>query len=220
MKKFLFLLTLLLLPAHVFADDGIYLKGNMGIFSMEDSTLNLEGDAGDIDIGEVSSDIGFSINTAIGKSFANGFDLELEYGFKTASLDEATPSDEFAEAYKDAYGEDISDYKEDVDGNIDIHSLMVNAIYNLNNQSSITPYVGGGIGVGFTDVEDSSDTVFAYQVIAGVAFNLSKNVDILVAYRYFGTDDISEEGTFDGYDIEGSASVDSHNFEAGFKYSF
>jgi len=216
MKRFIVLLIVLLLPVQVFAGDR-YIKGNIGIFSLEDSTLNLASEDNDVDIGDVSSDTGFGINAAIGKSFANGFDLELEYGFKTADLDEATPSDEVAEY--------TGDFEVDVDGNVDIHSLMANAIYNFKSGASITPYAGAGIGLGFVNIDlddagDISDTVFAYQLMAGVAFNVSNNMDILAGYRYFGTSDITEDGTFYGYDVEGSATVDSHNFEVGLKYSF
>jgi opacity protein-like surface antigen len=72
--------------------------------------------------------------------------------------------------------------------------------YRLAN--SITPYLGGGGGVIFSDLsvdtisgydvsvngEDSDvDTVGAYQAFAGVQFDLSDTTSLGLAYKFLGT---------------------------------
>ncbi|MGD0626335.1 MAG: outer membrane beta-barrel protein [Thermodesulfobacteriota bacterium] len=64
----------------------------------------------------------------------------------------------------------------------------------------IHPYVGGGIGWsyfniknletfrGFTDVQEESNTAFAWQFLGGVNFEIVPNISVDLTYRYFGTD--------------------------------
>lgn len=207
MKKF-FLVTFIvaiIFPQSVFAEDGIYLKGSVGLFSLDDSNFEFKDDVGHFDIGDFESKIGFGLSTAIGKSFTSGFDLELEYAYKEAKLDK----------FSSNHPAQIPDVV--LDSSIQINSLMSNAIYNFRNASVITPYVGAGIGVAWIDIEDFSDTEFAYQLLAGVALSVSKNTSITAGYRYFASKDISDN-EING--SEESLSIDSHNFELGLKYSF
>lgn len=207
MKKF-FLVTFIvaiIFPQSVFAEDGIYLKGSVGLFSLDDSNFEYKNDVGHFDIGDFESKIGFGLSTAIGKSFNSGFDLELEYAYKEAKLDK----------FSSHHPAQIPDVV--LDSSIQINSLMSNAIYNFRNTSVITPYIGAGIGVAWIDIEDFSDTEFAYQLLAGVALSVSKNTSITAGYRYFASKDISDN-EING--SEESLSIDSHNFELGLKYSF
>lgn len=83
------------------------------------------------------------------------------------------------------------------DGGFDSLSLMVSAYYDFDMGSQWTPYLGGGIGVAFmsSDIEvvglpviDDEDTVFAYQLGAGIGYEVSSNMTITLDYRYFATD--------------------------------
>lgn len=77
------------------------------------------------------------------------------------------------------------------------NSLMLNAYYDINTCTKWTPYVGAGMGVAmlkFTekDMEDgdkASDRTynFAWQVGAGVAYDLTKNVALDAGYRYINS---------------------------------
>lgn len=86
-----------------------------------------------------------------------------------------------------------------VDGNLGVFAVLANAYFDLHNPSPITPYVGGGIGFaalhlsdtfggGVLLYEDNDDTVFAYQVGAGLEIALNRMISLDVGYRYFGTD--------------------------------
>ena len=86
-----------------------------------------------------------------------------------------------------------------VDGNLGVFAMMANAYIDLHNASPITPYVGGGIGFAVLNLsdtfggggllyEENDDTVFAYQVGAGLEIALNPRISLDVGYRYFGTD--------------------------------
>jgi opacity protein-like surface antigen len=70
-------------------------------------------------------------------------------------------------------------------------SLMANAYYDFTTGGSWTPYVGGGLGVSrvnFQSNADVRDIVLAYQLILGLAYNVTQNTVVALDYRYFGVD--------------------------------
>lgn len=77
---------------------------------------------------------------------------------------------------------------------------MVNVLYDFNEPSTFTPYLGAGLGFssieadGFgvsaiPDVLNDDATVFAYQFILGAGWDVSQKTELFVEYRYFATDD-------------------------------
>jgi OOP family OmpA-OmpF porin len=70
-------------------------------------------------------------------------------------------------------------------------SVMANVLYDFFPGAMVTPYVGGGVGVGFVDANIQGCkmclTMFAYQGIAGVGFNATPALRIGVEGRYYGT---------------------------------
>lgn len=189
MKKVIVVLFLLL-PSLVFAEDkmGNSFYGSFtGMVSVaEDSTTELDG----VDMEELEMDTGFGLAVALGKKFNNRFRGEIEYTFKKY---------EFA---------DIAD--EDAR----THTMMFNMLYDIESGSDITPYLGGGLGVGWLEEFDGSE--FAYQFLAGINYAVTERADLILGYRYAGMTDADKD--IDGVNL--SASVDTHNFEFGVRYSF
>jgi OmpA-OmpF porin, OOP family len=76
-------------------------------------------------------------------------------------------------------------------GRIEQVSVMANLLYDFFPSSDFTPYVGGGLGVAFVDSTiqgcNLCSTQFAFQGIAGVAWNASQALRIGLEGRYFGT---------------------------------
>ena len=68
---------------------------------------------------------------------------------------------------------------------------MGNVVFRYENSTKCVPYIGGGAGGAVSIVADSTgsdtDTVFAYQAKAGVAFQLNENVAIDLGYKFFAT---------------------------------
>jgi opacity protein-like surface antigen len=114
------------------------------------------------------------------------------------------------------------------DGNVGALAMMFNAFIDLDMGGPVTPYLGGGIGFANLSVDDipyydaydyydyyddgDDDTVFAYQLGAGLAFNINRNMVIDVGYRYFGT----EEADFE----YASMDYQSHAVMLGFRYTY
>jgi opacity protein-like surface antigen len=74
-----------------------------------------------------------------------------------------------------------------------LQTLLFNLYYDFHNDSAFTPYLSAGAGAGFIrtkfDGEDSRtfhNTVFAYNVGAGVSYAFTDNVSADLAYRFLG----------------------------------
>jgi OmpA-OmpF porin, OOP family len=66
--------------------------------------------------------------------------------------------------------------------------ILANLLYDFAPGSVITPYVGAGAGIGFVDGTSSlSSTVFAYQGIVGLGWNVDTNFRVNLDGRYYGT---------------------------------
>ncbi|GFE61815.1 outer membrane protein [Geobacter sp. AOG2] len=116
------------------------------------------------------------------------------------------------------------------DGSLGALAFMGNAFVDLHNDSPVTPYLGGGIGFATLHLSDTyggaqhgllysaaDDTVFAYQVGAGMDFAINRRYSLDLGYRYFNTDKANFNGdwvTAHGIKFE------SHNVAVGFKVKF
>ena len=66
--------------------------------------------------------------------------------------------------------------------------IMANLYYDFMAGSAFTPYVGVGAGLGLVDGNSSlGSSVFAFQGILGVGWNLDSNFRINLDGRYYGT---------------------------------
>lgn len=117
------------------------------------------------------------------------------------------PKAEFEVGYRD--NDDISSW-----------STMVNGIYEFMPNSSWHPFVGAGIGWAWLDGDfnaagsKNSDNQFAYQGLAGVAYDLSTNWALKAQYRYFATLDT------DLGPNNQDADYHNHSIMVGFTYKF
>jgi len=74
--------------------------------------------------------------------------------------------------------------------------ILANLLYDFAPGSTITPYVGAGAGVGFVDGSGSlNSTVFAYQGIIGLGWNVDTNFRVDLDGRYYGTSNPTVAGT-------------------------
>ncbi len=83
-----------------------------------------------------------------------------------------------------------------ITGQIGQVSAMANLLYDFNATGTFVPYVGVGAGVGFVDSDyNINSTVFAYQGILGIGYNVSPNFRVNIDGRYFGTTNPTVAGT-------------------------
>lgn len=150
----------------------------------------------------VSYDTGFVFNFAGGYRFDSGVRLEGEYGYKKADISNLSLG---GITYTTS------------DSDLSVMSFMVNAFYDINLNSPFTPFVGAGIGAlrgnVSTSGQDFDDTVFGYQLSAGISYAATKNVNFDLSYRFEGA---ASDFNMDGSDL----SYHSSNILVGVRYTF
>jgi opacity protein-like surface antigen len=178
-------------------------SGNVGFALAGDSDLTSPG----LPNITIESDAGLALGVAAGYSSGNTRG-EVEIGYQKNDLDQAT-----------LLGVPVA-----LTGDTTSLSVLFNGYYDIDTDSQFTPFVSAGLGFAKIDLNDfnavgsgspdtnDDDTVFAYQLGAGVGYAVNEKISIDIKYRYFGTAD-AEFGT---EEIEYS----SHNFLVGVRSSF
>ncbi len=187
----------------------------------------------------ISSDEGILLGTAIGYRMQDSrFRVELEYFYRDTGYDE--DSDVYS-----ASGESGDKLEQELVRTIDrvgdmtSHNLFANVYMDFANDSKFTPYVGVGVGFGFTEVEYGSvwarnddaarittgnaldggqalpnaaeiqanlagtasfadkeldDTLFGYQIMFGVDYELNESLMLGVKGRWVDYDSFKDGG--------------------------
>ena len=119
----------------------------------------------------------------------------------------------------------------DADGDVLALGFMANGWYDFDTGSPWKPFVGGGLGIArisLNDVTatafgvtvplaDDKDWVFAYQVGAGIGYEVTPTTTVSLGYSFFATADP------DFTDVTGipfDAEYQSHNIEIGLRFGF
>ncbi|OCG22241.1 MULTISPECIES: outer membrane protein [unclassified Gilliamella] len=121
-----------------------------------------------------------------------------------------------------------------------MNTLMLNGYSDIDIDSSITPFVGVGIGMAFTKLENSyreqynvsvdgvdyerslskTKTKFAWNVAAGVAYKVNNNLDFDFMARYVDAGKITIKKHNEYYRTNTSAKLSSIDLLAGIRYNF
>jgi len=138
--------------------------------------------------GDADMDTAVALNGAIGYNFG-GARLEAAVGYQK---------------------HDFSDYDDDVS----LLTVMANAYYDIDTGSDITPYIMAGAGLAHVDMSwDEDDDVFAWQVGAGLGFEVAECTTLDLGYRYL------KPNKFDT-DSSHEAKWAVHNIMLGLRYQF
>ena len=119
-----------------------------------------------------------------------------------------------------------------VKGNFSMLAFMGNVDYDFDTGSRWVPYVGGGLGVAIISIDtedaqgrslsDDSDTVFAYQVGAGIGYEFplpeGRSVTVSLDWRFFGTQAPTFKGDVSGGDFD--VGISGHDIGIGLIYGF
>lgn len=122
--------------------------------------------------------------------------------------------------------------------NIQSHTIMANAYYDLGQYGNFVPYVGGGVGVAFHQVdevfftgnpnltnriEDNESFDFAWALMAGVGYQVSDNAVLDVGYRYIDMGS-AKSGRVDNAGFVNPAvtydDLAAHEIKVGLRYHF
>jgi outer membrane protein OmpA-like peptidoglycan-associated protein len=225
MKKYLYITTVSLAAltcGAVQAEENWYAGIEGGLNFAEKS--NLKGGNTSL-LGNASHDDGYVLGGVLGYDFG-GVRLEGELARRHNGVDKYTFSNDGGIGAAAGVGS-LNGVTNADEGSARVTSGMMNVLIDIGKDWAITPYVGAGFGaakvkynnfsIGAADFVDDSDTVFAYQMIAGLSKAISKQVDISLDYRYFATDDPKVR---DGLGRRVNADYSAHTVMLGLRYKF
>jgi len=213
MKRFIlmaiFALVFITTSAHA-ADRGMYVSGNLGLTILSDSDNVYSVPAFNF---ETSYDPGFNIGGAIGYNFGSAR-AEAEIAYHSNDVDEFS----------------VGGFGIPADGTASAISFMANGYYDFHSaNSSVVPYLGGGIGFANVNLDvsifglevvDDSATVFAYQVMAGLGFNINPTTTLTAGYRYFATSDPEFNDSSGIPPTNFDSEYQAHEFNFGVRIAF
>ena len=220
--------TLLVAPAA--NAQGLYGAIGAGLNYMGyENEISVDSGAGPFPFSSTSEyDNGFGVYSSLGYDWGNRVRSELEFSYRKNDIAAIDPAAGFSGFPNGS-----------IQGETETTALMANLLLDITQDTAITPYIGGGIGLarvhhqvaGSTAVGaptsplaiayGDTDTVFAYQGIAGLAFDLAENLVLDLSYRYFapvGVDAENSALSAAAATIETDAV--SHSLFAGLRWGF
>ena len=230
-------LTLAMAFSAAAADNGFY-AGLKFIDSIQSTGQVSKSNA----VGEIF-DVGDYTQNTIGGGIFFGFDFypkqqvplraEIEYAIRTNSTTTWGLTDAVKTLAKDNNVAGSADLK----GQWNLQTLFLNLYWDFHNQSAFTPYVGGGLGLGFikskyevsaaidglgsaSDSYNDMQTVFAWNVGAGLAYAITDNLSADLAYRFVRLGYQETEKTVLGEKVKIGMAPYANEFSLGLRYTF
>lgn len=201
-----------------------YVQADVGHAWASDAKLknSSDGQAGNTLDGNLN-EIGKSASYTLGAGYyvRDNIRVGLAYsyrgGFEIDDVDSVTPTTSFK-------------------GDITSHALMVTSAYEWKF-SNFTPYVGMGLGMASNKVKSFSADVdgdgvvnallsggteksFAYQIMAGVGYDITPKWTVDAGYNYVDLGDVKTDPTVD-LGVNGTkGSLKAHEVKLGLRYKF
>ena len=234
------LAAILSTSSFAYADSGLYtsLKAGVSDTKFEDYKLDLADgndslvfkhkDADETIYPNISAAIGFDFSK-VSKVNARA---ELEYTYK----DKATFAPNISSAiFNGVEVQAPEGFPSFLVNELRTQSLMLNGYYDFKNKSKFTPYLSAGVGVSrienkvsinpefFGDSENiTTDTNnnFTWTAGAGVAYKVTENVALDLAYRYVDAGETDVSQSIGGIKLKNTADLVSHDYSLGVRYNF
>lgn len=148
--------------------------------------------------------------------------VELEYGITDDTKNSGT------------YGHNINGWTIPTGYGIEsrIQTVMLNTYWDINTNTKITPYVGAGIGYANireeayvsnqydTQTAKDHEDNLAWQVSAGISYEITADLDMDLGWRYTDYGDIKNNASQAGYQSVSNRDYDSHEILLGMRYTF
>lgn len=179
-----------------------YVKGFGGANWPSGESVTFRENGRNIGDGDIDYDTGYTLGAALGNNFRPNFAMELEYAYRNAGTDEFS-------------------------GDVNSNAFMLNALYKFGGFGATgawQPYVGGGLGVANLEIQDDDvgdfkrDTNLAYQLIGGVAYQVTPAWSLNGEVRWFGIDTGGDLEGPDGLSVD--TSYQTFDLLVGATYSF
>lgn len=167
--------------------------------------------------GQVDSGSGFNVGGAIGAKFMKLFRAELAINYRLGKARRAHVQRE----------------RKIASGDISLLAILVNGYAEYDFDIGVIPYLGVGIGYGSVEIEakndagslqlkvDGRDSVFAWNVMAGVSVPVNEVLDLSLGYRYIATEDARINSNVRNLgDRRLDAEFDAHEAVMGLRFNF
>jgi outer membrane autotransporter protein len=199
-------------------DGGLYLGLGAGANFLDDTDFGIAGPA----TVDNEYDTGFALSGQLGYDTGRVW----QYGSLRGELELSYRENEIDQHSVTALG----GAQPGSTGEASTTALMANVFHDFETGSPIVPYVGGGLGYAWSDLEgygiqavpnvlDDDDSGFAWQLGAGVGYELTSSATISLDYRYFSTSADVETSAATG-SVGDEVDLDSHTVMVGVRYGF
>lgn len=189
-----------------------YAEVELGATFVPDRDVDGAVDGGDLDL-----ESGFTAGGALGMRLSPFLRLEGALGYRRSEVDTFEIDGPFLT---------------DVQGRVGVFSALVNGYLDLPIPNApVTPFIGAGLGFAVVDVDvfdrfdgvniEDSSAQFAWNLTGGLAWALTQNLDVVTRYRYFATEDGSNNASGSAT-LPGAADFDFESHEAvlGLRFNF
>jgi opacity protein-like surface antigen len=204
------------------ADDGWYIGAQAGASFLEDAENSGSGS----DITSTTKD-GYSVAGAAGYRFGNGLRADAELGYSRQGFDSLQIRADGGLGAAFGLGS-LNGATVNATGHVSALSLLANLWYDFDLGCALKPYAGGGIGaarisatdvaVGGVTIVNGSDTVFAFQIGAGVGYEVFPAAILSIDYRYFQAVDPTFKDQVLGTRFR--SEYHAHDIRLGVRYQF
>jgi opacity protein-like surface antigen len=207
-----------LLPSQTLAQverPGAYVETRVGLFQAEDNTGKYD-DSSTSTTTDIDFDPGWAVEVATGYYINNHVRGELALGWRQVEVDDF----------------ELGGVPEELDeGYFGLFTAMLNG-YLEWPVDKFRPFIGGGAGFGFFDAEirtrsgsvdvDTGNFVFAYQALAGLAYEITPSITLTGTYSYLGTTDTEDDFFGSKINLDGVVIKDyrAHTLMFGVRYFF
>ena len=215
---------------------GIYLRGDIGVGIQsvgkyhQEQVVQLGGT-----FSGKKADNAFFGGVGIGYRFNKWFRLDGTFEYRGAGTIQVTDT---------VFNAGINGYQNNTyKGDLTSMVALFNGYIDLGTWNCLTPYLGAGIGyasnriTGFTDegivgpsstlgiASTSTKSGVAWALMAGIGYEVNKNLTIEAGYRYLNLGDaqsgrISNTAISQTYSPLKAKDIDSHDFRIGMRWNF
>lgn len=190
-------------------------------------------------LGSDSAELDSEKDSSFGGAFAIGYDFQPNLGAPIRAEIEYAMRSESEGDYSDAFYFDEALVKQSGSMKFNVQSVFLNVYFDIETGTPFTPYVGGGLGVAIIDTDgkykesvdgetlldesaSNSETNFAFNLAAGVGYDVNDNFTLDLGYRYadFGEGETGNLLSDDDISLTGEARIVAHEVLFGLRYGF